>query len=241
MQRPDAVPSFAMPAPLRHPALLALLCAGLLLLTACGGTETKRSDDSASTAPEATTTVEPDADLATDDEPPTDGEPVPTRMQIGLGRRLDALVLAYRPVTLRMNYLVAAVQLRDDAVDGDASKAVITERSGAVRVELRRLQSVLTAARVQVARRSIATGPDRQLQQLLLAGIDARARAVRELEVSLNVDADPEVGDTDRTAADRTWRASWNDAVRSARTAMTLQQDTREAANLEPAREDSLR
>lgn len=227
-----------MPAPLRHLFLVALLCS-VLLVAGCGGDDSTPSTPTSTDTP-ATTTVEPDVDPESEDDAASD-EPVPTRMQIGMGRRLDALVLAYRPVTLRMNYLVAAVQLRDDAVDGDASKAVVTERSGAVRVELRRLESVLTAARLQVARRSVATGPDRQLQRLLLAGIDARARAVRELERSLDVDADPEVGDTERTAADRTWRASWNDAVRFARTAMTLQQEARESANLEPAREDSLR
>jgi hypothetical protein len=238
-----------MPTLARHLRLACALLAAALLLGACGGDDAATrpvepapragaADDAESPADAAPDT---DADEASDD----DADPAPTRAAVGLGRRLDAFVAAYRPVTLRMNYLVAATRLRDEAISADASTPVLTARAGAVRVEIRRYQPVLETAQRAITARTAAGNAERRLQQQLLRGIEARSASLADLERSLNLDARQgaadSASDSVRKEADTRWRDGWDVSVRTAREALTFLQDTREDFLLAPAREESIR
>jgi hypothetical protein len=164
----------------------------------------------------------------------------PTRAARAAARRFDVLVTEYAPVSARVNFLVTAETLRRDAVESGSGEDVELERTGQVRVELRRMRDVLAAARPNVAGANVSSEPQRQLQQLLLAAIDARRRSLVELDLALDAIA-TELADSVVDERYEAWDASWNESLRAARAATTLLQDRRARLGLEPALEESIR
>ncbi len=164
----------------------------------------------------------------------------PTRAARAAARRFDALVTTYAPVSARVNFLVTAETLRRDAVESGSGEAVELERTGQVRVELRRMRDVLAAARPNVAGANVSSEQQRQLQRLLLAAIDARLRSLVELDLALDAIA-AELADSVVDERYDAWDASWNESLRAAREATTMLQDRRAQLGLEPALEESIR
>lgn len=164
----------------------------------------------------------------------------PTRAARAAALRFDALVTTYAPVSARVNFLVTAETLRRDAVESGSGEAVELERTGQVRVELRRMRDVLAAARPNVAGANVSSEQQRQLQQLLLAAIDARRRSLVELDLALDAIA-AELADSVVDERYDAWDASWNESLRAAREATTMLQDRRAQLGLEPALEESIR
>lgn len=183
--------------------------------------------------PERTTTPEPTID--------EDAAVVPTRAAKAAGLRYDALVRAYSPVSDRVNYLVAAETLRADAVDAGAGEDIERERFGAVRIELDRMEEVLRTARPRVARVSVNDVDQQHVQRLMLAAIDARLRALRELELALDALGKEDAPDTEVEALVDAWQASWETSLRHAREATTSMQQARALLALPPALEESIR
>ncbi|MCB0878305.1 MAG: hypothetical protein KDC46_04915 [Thermoleophilia bacterium] len=165
---------------------------------------------------------------------------VPTAQARSIGRRFDALASAFAPVSARINFLVTAETLRADAVDSDAGTDIELERTGAVRVELRRMRSVLQSARPVVAAVTVSTESQRRVRQLLLDAIDARLRATGQLESALDGLAQ-EVGDSIVDARFEAWDASWSESQRDTREATTLVQESRAELGLPAAPEEALR
>lgn len=212
-----------------------VIAAGLIMsvVAGCGSS----SDSTSSSAPSTSTTTTPSTTSSTEEE-----RVVPlARAAIALGRRFDALVAAYAPVTARVNFLVTAETLRRDARSGNASDDVVAERTGAVRVEAQRMRGVLLRTRQRVAAVVVAQPQAREAQTLLLTAIDERRAAIDALDALLDAQADPTVGDSAREELDDTWRASWDAALRAARDATTLLQTSRDAAGLEPGLEEAIR
>lgn len=170
-----------------------------------------------------------------------DEEAVATPQARATGRRLDQLVAAYQPVSTRASFLVAAETLRADAVANGTDSATERERTGVVTIEARRMLQVLRAARPRVAASPVTDIEQQHVQQLLLDAIDARVRAVRELEQTLVVFRDPEATDTRVEELEEQWQASWDEAVRGAREATTELQALRARLLLDPAPEEAIR
>lgn len=158
-----------------------------------------------------------------------------------LDRRLNLLISAYAPASARVNFLAAAVILHRDAQQSGAGGAVQAERAGAVTVEARRMLEILMSTRAKVLAQPADDGISRRVQQGMLAALDARIRASRQLEASVAADLDPALGDTERERRAQLWRASWDASLRSAREATTAMQNARARLGLEPAPEESIR
>ncbi len=221
---------------LRFPttAMLALLVLCATMLAACGDDQSlesarKRADDAAR--------QQVDADANGQDET---ADIVTPRQAARIGRELDDLAKAFAPVSARINFLVTAETLREDAVQSDTSKAAELERTGAVRLEARRLRTVLADARPAVANVETSGTTARNVQQLLLAAIDARARSLQLLESTLDGIA-AKVGDSIVDERFARYRAAWEESVRSTRDATTVVQEERARIGLEPALEEDLR
>jgi hypothetical protein len=220
------------------PILLLVLCATAVVAGACG--DDRSLDDARRRAdPRA------DAEVAAGRReeatgPDASAEFVGRRQAAAIGRQLDALAAAFAPVSARINFLVAAETLREDAMESKASDQVELERTGTVRLELRRTRTVLVEARPAVAAVSVRATAARNVQQLLLAAIDARLRALTQLEATLD-GISREVGRSIVDARFERYRAAWEQSVRSTREATTAVQDERARIGLEPAPEEALR
>ena len=204
----------------------------VLVVSGCGGD------------PRPATTTAGSSDAGeTDDAPVGDArqpKKVTMRVANAISRRLDALVVAYSPISARINFLVSADTLRTAAVDSSAGVDVELERTGLVRVEIGRMRTVLAAARPKVAGVRASSNVQRRLQRLMLRAIDSRQLALDQLEFALDGVAG-KLGD--RVVDERfdRWRVSWNESLRAAREATTLLQDERARIGLEPSPEESIR
>lgn len=219
----------------RHRPHLLLLLLVAPLLAACGG-DPDRAPGGAVTVPEVIVEQQEEDDRA-------DGgavEPVPTPAAIAQGARFDALIAAYAPVSARVNYLVTAETLRRDAVESGAGADVELERTGSVRVEVTRMRRLLRATRPRVVDVQLTSGIQRRVQRHMLDAIDARLRSLDQLDAALDSVAGAL---PDRTVEQRfrTWRSSWDDSLRAARTATTALQAARAELGLAPAPEESIR
>jgi hypothetical protein len=217
--------------------LLAVLsCA---LVAGCGGGGA--GGPSASPVPTATDRQdqpEPAADGR--GEPQVDAQVVPPARVVAIGRRLDALLAAYAPVTARVNYLVSAETLRQDAIDSRAGQVIELERTGAVRLELRRMRALLQRTRPRLLDVQVDDEAQQQVRQSMQRAIDARLRAIEQLELALEGRA-AEVGATIVDQHFAAWRDAWGESVRAAREATTAMQVERARVGLEPGPEDSIR
>lgn len=207
---------------------------GALVLSACGG--------SSEPGPGGTTASEPDTPQSFElDDDDRDVMPaVAPARAAAIRRRLDALVAAYKPVSARINFLVSAETLRKDAVGSGAGEAIELERTGAVRVELRRMRSVLGDARSAIADVQVGSDVQQRIQRLLLQAVDFRLRSLGQLEAALDGLAG-EVGDSEIDARFEAWEESWDASLRAAREATTALQDERARVGLDPAPEESFR
>lgn len=213
---------------------LPAILAALPLVSGCGGDEPAADPSGAVTVPDVV------AEQREEEEPAADDELVPGPAAIAQGRRFDALLAAYAPVSARVNFLVTAETLRRDAADSGAGEDVELERTGSVRVELNRMRSVLRAARPQVASVPLTSGVQRRVQRHMLDAIDARLRSLAQLDAAL----DSLVGELpDRVVEQRfeAWRDSWDASLRAARTATTVLQAARADLGLAPAPEEAIR
>ncbi len=217
-----------MPYRPRHLPAITIAC---LLAAGCGssgsdtdGAATTQVDDPAAAV------ADPDADAAV----------VPIRQARAVERRLNALAVAFAPVTARINYLVAAETLRADAVASGADEATELERTGVVRVELRRMRDVLEQARPKVAAAAVSSSVEQYVRGRLLEAIDARLRAVSLHESALDGLAG-DVGDTMVDARFAAWRSAWGESLRATREATTAMQDELVRVGRPPAPEESFR
>jgi len=213
--------------------LLGLVGLTGLIVAGCG--------DSADAPPRATRTT-PERPATT---PAEVGNPVdtsaPTRQALALGRRLDAIAATYAPVSMRVNYLVAAETLRSDALSGSVTDEVMAERAGAVRVEIQRMRPLVARARAKVAVGIVVTPVERRVRDELITALDQRTRALVLLERVLDSQADPRVGDSQRAFETTAWLDAWGRSIAAARAATTAAQDLRGTAGLDPAPEEALR
>lgn len=231
----------AAPRPCRYhaqrmirPAVSLLVLVALLGMVAVGcGDDARTSTPAATDAPEE---VAAGSEDATDD-----AEEAPSSDAIAADKRFAALVAAYAPVSVRVNFLVAAETLREDAVDSNAGEQVEQERFGAVRVERERMLEVLRTTRPRVAAVPVATAEQQHVKALLLTAIDARRRALNQLGPALDAQADETTPDTDVEARVQAWEASWNESLRAAREATSSMQETRARLGLEPGPEEAFR
>jgi hypothetical protein len=217
--------------------LLAVLsCA---LVAGCGGGSSGgQASQPVGTAVEPTEQLDPAADGR--GEPEVDEAVVPAARAAAIGRRLDALVASYAPVTARVNFLVAVEALRQDAVDSRAGEAIELERTGAVRLELRRMRALLQRTRPRLLDVQVDNEAQQQVRQSMQNAIDARLRAVEQLELALEARA-TEVGATIVDQHHAAWRDAWGESVRAAREATTAMQVERARVGLESGPEDSIR
>jgi hypothetical protein len=203
-------------------------------------------DDEPAT-PTATTTSEPASRDRAATTPPEDVEEdedavvTPTPAALASKARLERLVAQYAPVTRRVNFLVTAETLREDAVASGAGETLERYRSGPVRIELRRMERVLQQARPRVAEVAVLTVAEKSVQALMLEAIDARLRALDELELALDAHAAEDTPDSEVERLDEQWRASWDESLRAAREATTAMQLERARLGLEPGPEDGIR
>ena len=217
--------------------LLPIALAGIVL-AGCGGSDTGSARDTTAASDESPSAAAEGASDAGDDG--DQAVVVTPRQAQAVKRRLDAMVAAFAPVSARINFLVTAETLRSDAVDSNAGDDIELERTGLVRLELRRMRDVLDAARPNVASTNVSSEPEQVVRRRLLDAIDARRRAVGLLESALDGLA-ADVGDSiveERFAA---WSDAWGESVRATREATTAMQDERARVGLDPAPEESLR
>lgn len=215
-----------------------LLLLVLALVTAATGCGEPAADRGAGQEPTAPPTAEP---VTTLPEAEPEEAPRPTPSAIAAGKRYERLVAAYTPVSVRINFLVAAETLRQDAVDSGAGEDVERERFGAVRVEVVRMREVLRRAAPRVARSPVGDADEQHVQQLMLTAIRARLRALAQLERALDALASDRVPDSRAQALVDLWRSTWDVSLRAAREATTSMQDARARLGLEPALEESIR
>lgn len=213
--------------------LLSILFAAALL-AGCG-------DEDRPGDPSGTVTV-PDVAVERHEErdPEEDADVVPGPAAIAQGRRFEALVAAYAPVSARVSFLVTAETLRRDAAESGAGVDVELERTGAVRVEVNRMRGLLRATRPRVADVPLTTDVQRRVQRHMLDAIDARVRSLAQLDAALDAVASEL---PDRVVEERfeAWRSSWDASLRAARTATTVMQGARAHLGLVPAPEESVR
>jgi hypothetical protein len=218
-------------------ALQALvLVAALLALAGCGA-----DDSTPGQGAPATTTSTTSAPAGDDGDVDEDEVVSPTPAARAAGARFDALVHEYTPVTNRVNYLVTAETLREDAVASGAGEKVEFERFGAVRIEILRMAKVLRSARPKVAALTVTSPAQRHVQDLMLEAIDSRARALRELERALTALGAEDAPKSETEALEDRWHASWDASLRAAREATPTRQESRAMLALEPAAEDGIR
>ncbi len=227
----------------RHLSALVLVLLVACVAPGCGddartpaGARDAAPTDSTSTAPEESPSPDANGQGADQD----DEDAPPTAAEVAAGRGLDQLVAAFSPVSERINYLVAAETLRDDAVDGNAGEAVETERAGVVRIEAERMTDILADTRPKVAAVRVRTTAQQQVQQLLLEAIDVRSRAMGELRLALQARGTG-LGDSVVKERFATWNASWDESLRATREATTTMQAARAELGLDPAIEEALR
>lgn len=228
-----------MARPRTHPAgiaaILATLAAGFAL-AACG------SDDTPPRVVAPEPQAAPPAERLPDQELDEDDAAVaPTPTALADGRRFDALVNAYAPVSERVNFLVAAETLRADAVAAGAGEQVEVERFGIVRVEILRMKLILEGARPKVEDVAVDSVDQQHVQDLMLAAIDVRLTALGEFTVALRALGDPEAPDSRVDQLVERWQGSWASSLRHAREATTAMQDARARLRLQPAPEESIR
>lgn len=217
----------------RSPILLAVLLAASLL-GGCGGDPEPADPPGAVTVPDVVAVQRDEREAG------EDADVVPSPAAIAQGRRFDALVAAYAPVSARTNFLVAAETLRRDAVDSGAGADVELERTGAVRVEINRMRGVLRTARPRVAAVPLTSDVQRRVQRHMLDAIDARIRSLAQLDAALDASA-AELPDRVVEARFDAWRGSWDASLRAARIATTVMQAARAELGLVPAPEESIR
>lgn len=213
--------------------LLSVLLAAAFL-AGCGVEEVPADASGAMTVPEVV------AEQREEREPDEDVDAVPSPAAIAQGRRFDALVAAYAPVSARVNFLVAAETLRTDGVESGAGADVELERTGAVRVEVNRMRGILRAARPRVSAVPLTSDVQRRVQRHMLDAIDARIRSLAQLDAALDAVA-AELPDRVVEARFDAWRSSWDASLRAARTATTVMQSARADLGLVPAPEESIR
>jgi hypothetical protein len=216
-------------------AKLSLLIARAASAAACGSDAATTATTTTSSPTTTTSTAASRSDGA------SDAVPAPSRAARAAGNRLQALVAAYRPVSARVNFVVAAETLRVDASDSHAADAVLLERTGTVRIEIDRMRLILQRARPRVAALPVGSADEQHVQQLMLDAIDSRTAAIAALRRELNADANATVGDSEIEVLDDAWNGAWDDSLRSAREATTAMQDLRARLGLDPAREESIR
>ncbi|MCW2926237.1 MAG: hypothetical protein JWM86_205 [Thermoleophilia bacterium] len=233
--------------PIGARALCALIATLLVAMFAVGcardddpapGSTTAQADTSAPAPDDAQGGSDP---AASNGEDAPDSEDAPTAAALATDRRLAQLVAAYAPISDRVNFLVTAETLREDAVDAGAGTEIELERAGVARVEARRLLGVLTAARPNVVVVKLTGVEQEGVRDLMLASIDARITAVRQFQVALAAFGNEAVGDTERDELVDRWHDTWDDSLMYARQATTAMQETRARLGLEPAPEESIR
>lgn len=210
-----------------------LLCVGVLV-SGCG-----RGADDASTAAGSSADAAA-VDPAEPDARSDDAAVVAPRVANAIGRRLDALLAAYAPVSARINFLVTAETLREAAVSSRAGTSVELERAGSVRVEIGRMRTVLAAGRSKVLAVQVSSATQQRLKRQLVSVIDSRQRALNQLELALDGVA-AQLGDRAIDARFDRWQAAWDSSLRTAREATNLVQDERARIGLEPSPEGSIR
>ena len=230
-----------MPAPARHPAatrLLVLAIAAMLLLAGCGAQEPEGRTAATTSEPAARDRAATTPAVDADDE---DAVVAPTPAARAADARYAALLRAYAPVTQRINFLVTAETLRSDAVSASAGDKLERERFGAVRIELRRMERILRKARAKVAEAKATPAAQEHVRELMLEAIDARLRALGQLELALDAQRAKETPASEVERLDEQWHASWDESLRAAREATTAMQESRALLGLEPAAEDGIR
>lgn len=226
----------------RAAALLALALMAAVIASGCdvgdddGGTRRAAPETPTSTASDAATKRD-DADDAAE---PAERTPAQAREAIATGRALDQLAAVYGPVSARINFLVAADTLRRDAIETKADDAVLRERAGAVRVEVRRMRPLLVTAQRGLARLVAARPGVRRVQASLMAATAARLRALDRLEAVLDAEGD-ELSNGEVDDLDTEFRIAWDESLRATREATTEVQEVRAALGLDPAPEEALR
>lgn len=238
-----------MPTLRRHPipALLALIA--VTMLGGCGGGGSGGDDAGGDAAARAARAGEASAEdraaAVAEQTTRNDGDDVevaaPTPAAVASQRRYEALVKAYAPVSSRVDFLVAAETLRQDAVVSGAGEELERERFGAVRLEIERMVPVLRRTRPRVAAAQVATADEQHVQTLLLQVIDSRLRALTELEAALDALGDERTPASADEKLEERWRASWDQSLRDARGATTTMVDAYAQQGLPPAPEDRLR
>ena len=232
-----------MPALARHLAVRLLLALVVtVLLAGCGAQEPAARTVATTSEPaardRAATTTADDSDDDDDDE---DAIVTPTPAALAADARYAALLRAYAPVTQRINFLVTAETLRTDAVSASAGDKLERERFGAVRIELRRMERILRKARVKVAEAKATPEAQEHVRDLMLEAIDARLRALGQLELALDAQRAKDTPASEVERLDEQWHASWDESLRAAREATTAMQESRALLGLEPAVEDGIR
>jgi hypothetical protein len=233
----------------RHLVLAMTIPLGALVLAGCGGAGDSGDDassDSAARAARAAEAAAEDrasavAEATTDDESGDEEVAAPTPAALASKARYENLVRAYAPVSSRVDFLVAAETLRRDAVVSRAGEKIERQRFGAVRVEIGRMAPILRRSRPLVAAANATTADEQHVQALLLDAIDARLRALTELEAALDALGDERTPASEDEQLEDRWRASWDESLRDTRGATTTMVDAYAQQGLPPAPEDRLR
>lgn len=224
----------------RHVLLLALAALLTGVLAGCGADDPNPPQSPPVPSGEASGPDAVGAPAPSEEAEPDDEDAPPTPAQLAVGRGFERLAAAYRPVSARINFVVAAETLRADAVDANAGDDIEEARAGVVRIEAERMTDVLASARPRVAAVPVRTEAQQQVQQLLLEAIDVRTRAMGELLAAIQAQGQ-ELGDSVIEERTERWRASWDASLRATREATTTTQDALAELGLEPAREEALR
>lgn len=215
-----------------------------LFVAGCGASESAPPTPTAAstgTSAKATSTATlPSTSDAVGDQADATATPL-GRTAVARGAHLEALVVAYRPVTARASFVVAAETLRARARSAASPAAQLQQHARAVQGEIRASARVLVMARRAVAASPAPDAVVRRIQLLMLRAIGARARAIVQLGSLVRADAVPTTTNERRSALQNAWRQSWDASVRAARDATTVLQDARDVAGLQPAPEDSIR
>lgn len=212
----------------------------LLLALVASGCDVGDGDGTNRTSSRDVVTTSTDRSPRQDDEAPSERTPQQAREAIATGRALEQLATTFAPVSARINFLVAADTLRRDAIETEADEATVRERSGLVRVEVRRMRPLLVTTSSSIRRMPVQQQPVRRVQAVLVAAAAARLRALDRLEAVLDAEgADLSDGEVDELDAE--FQLAWGESVRATREATSLVQDIRSRLGLDPAPEEALR